>query len=68
MDLPEEFPDDIDYAWYVEECNEILMSIGVVKRPATAKLPRKNSKAWLALRDQGKIKEGRTKRDKWVYV
>jgi len=68
MDIPESFPDDIDYDWYIEECQEILMSIGAKVRPVTEKLPRKNSKAWLALRDQGKIKEGRTPREKWVWV
>ena len=68
MDIPESFPDDIDYAWYEEECNEILMSIGAIERPITETLPRKNSKAWLALRDQGKIKEGRTPKDKWVWA
>jgi DNA polymerase elongation subunit (family B) len=68
MDITESFPDDIDYAWYENECKEILMSVGAVERPPVIKLPRKNSKAWLALRDQGKIKEGRTPRDKWVMV
>ena len=67
MDIPESFPDDINYQWYIDECQEILMSIGAVARPVTAKLPRKNSKAWLALKEQGKIKPGRTKRDKWVW-
>ena len=68
MDLPDTLPDDIDYTWYINECEEILMAIGAVKRPVTQKLPRKNSKAWKALRDQGKIKEGRSPRDKWVWV
>ena len=68
MDLPEALPDDIDYAWYVNECEEILMTIGAKVRPVTAKLPRKNSKAWLALRDQGKTQPGKRPTDKWRWV
>ena len=29
MDLPDEFPDDIDYDWYTTQANEILKDIGV---------------------------------------
>jgi hypothetical protein len=69
MDLDKQvYEKDIDYNWYADESKEILMSIGAIVRPVTAKLPRKNSKAWLALRDQGKIVEGRTKRDKWIWT
>lgn len=57
MVLPDEFPDDVNYDWYVTECNEMLMDIGVVVRPLPAKLPRKNSKAWLALLERGRITE-----------
>ena len=28
MDLPDEFPDDVDYAWYIEEAKRILKDIG----------------------------------------
>lgn len=58
MDLPDTFPDDVDYEWYVRECQEILMSIGAKPRPVVAKIPRKNSKAWKALVEEGKIVEG----------
>lgn len=68
MDLPEELPDDIDYDWYVTECYEMLMSLGVIQRPVMPPMPRKNSKAWKELRDAGRIKEGRTPKDKWVWV
>lgn len=27
MTLPDEFPDDIDYEWYIRKCNEILIDI-----------------------------------------
>jgi len=66
MDLPDEFPDDVDYDWYLEECNEMLMALGVKARPHVEKLPRKNSKAWKALRDAGSIVEG--KKGKWEWV
>jgi len=46
MDLPVEFPTDVDYNWYIREANDLLMGIGVVERPPVVKLPRKNSKAW----------------------
>jgi hypothetical protein len=28
MTLPDEFPADIDYAWYINNCNRILKDIG----------------------------------------
>jgi len=30
MDLPSEFPTDIDYDWYINEANDMLVDIGVV--------------------------------------
>lgn len=59
MDLPEEFPDDVDIGWYLRECEEILMAVGAKQRPYVEKIPRKNSNAWKALRDEGKIVEGK---------
>ena len=35
MTLPDEFPDDIDYDWYLRECEEMLMDIGYTYRPRT---------------------------------
>jgi len=66
MDIPDIFPDDVDYHWYLEECNEILMALGVKARPYVEKMPRKNSNAWKALRDAGSIVEG--KKGKWEWV
>ena len=66
LKIPDEFPDDVDYDWYLEECNEMLMALGVKARPHVEKLPRKNSKAWKALRDAGSIVEG--KKGKWEWV
>lgn len=31
MDLPETFPDDIDYAWYIKEALEMLEDCGAIK-------------------------------------
>ncbi len=66
MDLPDQFPDDVDYDWYIKECEEILMAVGVVPRPVVPKIPRKNSKAWKELRDNGEIVEGR--KGKWEWA
>lgn len=66
MNLPENFPEDVDHDWYIRECQEILMDIGAVSRPQAPKLPRKNSKAWKELRDSGKIAENH--KGKWVWV
>ena len=55
MTLPEEFPNDVDYDWYVKSANELLMDLGVTPRPPVVKLPRKNSKAWKEMVAQGKI-------------
>jgi hypothetical protein len=32
MDLPKEFPDDIDYAWYNKNCIDMLYDMGYLKR------------------------------------
>lgn len=32
MDLPETFPNDLNYSWYIAKCNEMLMQIGYLKR------------------------------------
>jgi len=46
MDLPDTFPANVDFGWYIRECNDLLMDLGVTPRPPVVKLPRKNSKAW----------------------
>lgn len=33
MDLPESFPQDIDYEWYFRKCKEILYDISYLERP-----------------------------------
>jgi len=66
MDLPEEFPTDIDYKWYAKECVEILMDIGAIPRPEVPKIPRKNSKAWKELVESGQIEEN--DEGKWVWA
>jgi hypothetical protein len=66
MDLPDEFPEDVDYGWYIRECNEILMAVGARSRPEQPKIPRKNSKAWKELYDAGRIVENY--KGKWEWV
>jgi hypothetical protein len=65
MDLPDEMPDDVDYAWYERECTEILMAVGFMERPVVEKIPRKNSNAWKELRDTGKIVENDEGKWEW---
>ena len=57
MRLPDELPDDIDYQWYIREANDMLMDVGLVRRPKPAKIPRKNCKAWVSLVQQGYLIE-----------
>lgn len=38
MDLPEEFPTDIDYEWYIEEATSMLYDCGRFKKAKTASL------------------------------
>jgi len=57
MTLPDEFPDDIDYDWYINECNELLMDVGLIRRSHDEKVPRKNSKKWEEHLAKGDIEE-----------
>lgn len=66
MDLPADFPSDLDVNWYIRECEEILMSIGATARPYVEKLPRKNTNAWKELRDTGQIAENH--KGEWTWV
>ena len=66
MDLPDRMPGDVDYEWYIKECEEILMAIGERPRPHVEKIPRKNSKAWKALYNAGKIVEN--SKGKWEWA
>lgn len=43
MDLPEVFPEHIDYNWYQNDCNELLMDLGVVARPPVVRKTRKKA-------------------------
>lgn len=38
MDLPPEFPDDIDHDWYINEAVEVLYEVGYYSRPKTGSL------------------------------
>ena len=33
MDLPDEFPDDVDYGWYIEEAKSMLRDLGYYGPP-----------------------------------
>lgn len=65
MDLPDEFPTDIDYERYELEAAKMLIEIGAVAKPDIKKVPRKNSKAWVAAKDEGLIVEN--SRSKWEW-
>ncbi len=50
MELPDEFPDDIDYDAYVRAARDILLDIGYTKRPPVApkaKVYNYNIRGWL---------------------
>lgn len=52
MDLPSDFPEDIDYERYVAEAREILMDLGAVYRPPPVKpirIYKRTAWAWFAL-------------------
>jgi hypothetical protein len=66
MDLPDEFPEDVDYDWYIAETADILMSIGAVHRPVVEKVPRRNSKLWKAALEAGEIYEDRKGKYQWA--
>lgn len=40
MDLPKEFPADMNYEWYEAECIELLMDVGLIARPPVVKKTR----------------------------
>jgi hypothetical protein len=68
MSLPDEFPSDVDYAWYIRECREILMAVGAVPRPPQPKIPRKNSKVWKELYETGQIVENHKRKWEWANL
>lgn len=55
MELPDEFPQDVDYDWYIAEAREILCDIGLAERKPRPKLPRRGSKQWAALESDGLV-------------
>jgi DNA polymerase elongation subunit (family B) len=40
MDLPIDFPNNVDYNWYIAETKDLLMDIGLVARPPVVKKSR----------------------------
>lgn len=66
LDLPDNLPEDLDYDWYIRECDEILMDLGAKPRPVVDKIPRKNSKAWKELFSNNLIVEN--SKGKWEWV
>lgn len=55
MDLPEQFPTDIDYDWYVTEAEDLLADIGVGERRKKAPLPRRGTHEWKRLAELGLV-------------
>lgn len=64
MNLPDDFPDDVDYDKYIKLTKKILVDIGVLPMPP--KLPRKNSKEWKQLLADGRIEENEEGKYEWV--
>lgn len=44
MNLPVDFPNNVDYNWYVKEVEELLMDIGLKERPLVVKKTRSKKK------------------------
>lgn len=55
LDLPDVFPDDVDFDWYIKEAAELMRDIGAVKRPPKPKLPRRGTKVWKELELAGMV-------------
>lgn len=55
LELPDEFPQDVNLEWYILEAKEILRGMGAVKLPDLPKLPRRNTKKWMAEFEAGNI-------------
>ncbi len=47
MELPEEFPADIDYQFYINKTTEMLSDIGVLPKPESISKRRKKKMDWL---------------------
>jgi hypothetical protein len=54
-DLPAEFPDDVNYDWYIAEAEELLADIAVGERLKKVPLPRRNTKEWKRLEGEGLV-------------
>jgi DNA polymerase elongation subunit (family B) len=65
MNLPEEFPDDIRYDWYIAEAESMLVDLGAIPPLTYEKVPRKNSKAWKELVANGDLREDI--KGRWVW-
>jgi hypothetical protein len=57
MTLPDEFPSDINYRWYIKEANKFLWNVGIKPEPIPTKIPRKNTKLWKEMFARGEIVE-----------
>lgn len=66
MDLPDTLPADVDIEWYVQEARELLMDVGAIPRPIKPKLPRRNTKAWKALEEQGVVEVDDYGKPQWA--
>ena len=44
MNLPVDFPNNVDYNWYIKEVDELLMDIGLKERPPVIKKTRSKKK------------------------
>lgn len=68
MNLPEHFPEDVHMDWYIAEANEMLMAIGVNKRPLMPKLPRRGSKKWVEMESNGLVETDDDGKPTWTQL
>lgn len=67
MNLPDALPADLDFDWYVTEATELLRNVAAIPRPPKAKLPRRNTKAWKKLEEDGLVEvDEETDKPQWA--
>lgn len=67
MNLPDEFPTDVDIRRYIRIARKLLVKIGAAHLPTLEKMPRRNTKVWKALYAEGRIIEDEDDDQKWMW-
>jgi hypothetical protein len=65
LELPDEFPDDVDLQWYIDEARNLLAVLAVLPPPPKAKLPRRGTKLWKKLEAEGLVETDEFDKPQW---